>query len=148
MKKIKNTWWSPILMFLLLLTACQGQDQVSSKTLMLTISTQSGKWMVSSYSHVDQPYYAGSTNEPIYQADITDAQGKVISSLFFGKEYLNTGGKEFQLPFPSLKKMQRIIIYRLDASSGHITNKNRDKVLDWKVPSNFTGSTTSHASTG
>ncbi|HKI44743.1 MAG TPA: hypothetical protein VKA08_05330 [Balneolales bacterium] len=134
MEKTLKAWWCPICLLILLMAGCQGQDQVSSKTLLLTISSQDGNWTVTSHLLTDHPYYSSSANAPIYQADLRDASGKVIRSVFFGKEYINTGGEEFKLPFPSLKQAKKIVIYRLNSSSGHITNKNRDKVLTWEVP--------------
>lgn len=121
-------------LLLFLLSGCQGKGPLTTKTLILNISSVDGNWKVDSYSDTERPYYHSSANAPVYQGDMLDNSGKVLRSVFFGKEYINSGGEVFQLPFPSIDKAKTIVIYRLDSSSGHITNKNQDKILEWKVP--------------
>jgi|GEM_PF-2162060 len=118
-----------------LMSGCQGNGPLTSKTLILNVSADKGSWKVESYSNIKRPYYHSSANVPIYQGDMLDSSGKVLKSEFFGKEYIKGDGKVYQLPFPSLDKAKTIIIYRLDSSSGHITNKNEDKILEWEIPS-------------
>lgn len=133
MDKLFKAEWCSIWLFVIILAGCQGHDKISSETLMLTISTQNENWEVVSSQRINQPYYTSSANAPIYQADMLDGSGHVIQKVFFGKEFFAGSGNEFKLPFPELKRAQQIIVYRLDSSSGHITNKNRDKVLDWRI---------------
>ena len=118
-----------------MLTACHSNEPLTTETLILNVSSVNGKWKVDSFSNIKRPYYNSSANAPVYQGDMLDGSGKVLKSVFFGREYLKSDGNVFQLPFPSLNEAQTIVIYRLDSSSGHITNKNQDKVIEWKIPS-------------
>jgi len=134
MKKILTNRGLFICCILMLFTACEGREKVTSQTLTVTITSKNGQWKVLSSSKTRRPYYHSSANAPVYQADLMDQSGKLIRSVFYGKAFVKNDSSEFTLPFPAFAKAHRIIIYRLDASSGHITNKNRDKVLDWTIP--------------
>jgi hypothetical protein len=120
---------------LMLSTGCSGNEGgTAASTLMLQVREQpGGSWAVQGYSYRDDPYHSGSGNAPLFQADLLDRQGKILTSVYFEKAFFG-GDSLHTLPFPALPELARIVIYRLDSSSGHITNRNHDTVLSWAVP--------------
>jgi hypothetical protein len=116
---------------LVLLTACNSRTKLSNNTLTLDVKIQGDTLEYAGHKVTKQPFYEYDSNAPLYKAIIYNKKGRKLGTFLFGKVFFINKSMVHQLTFPYYANMNRIVIYKLDSSSGHITNKNKQVALDW-----------------
>jgi len=121
---------------LVLLTACNSRTKLSDKTLTLDVKRDGNALEYVNHEVTKQPFYEYDSNAPLYKAIIYNKKGGKLGTFLFGKVFFINRGTVHQLTFPYYANMNRIVIYKLDSSSGHITNKNKQVALNWVISDN------------
>ncbi|HKJ45176.1 MAG TPA: hypothetical protein VJ991_05030 [Balneolales bacterium] len=121
---------------LVLLTACNSRTKLSDKTLTLDVKRDGNALEYVNHEVTKQPFYEYDSNAPLYKAIIYNKKGGKLGTFLFGKVFFINRGTVHQLTFPYYANMNRIVIYKLDSSSGHITNKNKQVALNWVISGN------------
>jgi len=121
---------------LVLLTACNSRTKLSDKTLTLDVKRDGNALEYVNHEVTKQPFYEYDSNTPLYKAIIYNKKGGKLGTFLFGKVFFINRGTVHQLTFPYYANMNRIVIYKLDSSSGHITNKNKQVALNWVISGN------------
>lgn len=123
-----------IFIWLLMAFGCQSKKTLSNSTLILRIVLNGQHMTPVGHSIQSVPFYQTDTSQPIYKAVLFDKNDKKIGTVLFEESIFWGNSKVYSLAFPLYHHLHRIVVYKLDASSGHITNKNHDVVLNWIVP--------------
>jgi len=125
-----------LLMTMLIAAGCSGQKESYQQTLFLTL-----KWQGDSLKYVDHTVapteYSGRLKDDgMYQVQLRDQKGGLVERIGFQPLYFETdadSSKDFTITLPYRPKIFRMMIYRLDGSSGHYTLKGQDPLLDMKI---------------
>ncbi len=113
-----------------------NKETLSNKTLVLSVSRDGNKLNFAGKRIEDKPFYSYKSGTPLFEAELYNHQGKKIHTVLFGKIFFIGKGPLYQLTFPFYKDLDHLIIYRLDSSSGHITNKDKWVALKWSFNPN------------
>ena len=108
-----------------------NKEIVSDKTLVLSVRRDGDNLKFAGKKIEDKPFYSYKSGTPLFEAELYNHKGKRIHTVLFGKIFFIGKGPAYPLPFPFSKDLDHIIIYRLDPSSGHITNRNKLVALKW-----------------
>lgn len=108
----------------------------STKTLILTLRTDSVRWHVADFRVTPQTYEGRSSESGLYQVRLIDKDASVLARVGLGRlvmRQLNEKGTvRLALPYPD--RAREVLIYRMDGSSGHYTLKEQQPLLRWKIP--------------
>lgn len=119
-----------------IMTGCgnNSHQQVSKSTLIMNVSVNGNHLKYVSHHIQKRPFDSYHSGNPLYEADMFSSDGHKLYTTFFGKIFFMGKGPVYQLTFPYYKNLHRITIYRLDSSSGHITNRDDRIALTWIYP--------------
>lgn len=123
-----------IAVVILITTGCHSKSAVTEASLDLQVSLNGQNMVPVGHKIRNIPYYRTDTSQPIYEAVLLDEKDDKIGTVLFGESIFWSKKNVFTLTFPLYKSLHRIVLYKLDSSSGHITNKNHEVVLNWIVP--------------
>jgi len=130
---IRTLFLLMVLGCLALATACSSKTKLSDRTLTLEVKRSGNKLDYVKHSIKKQPFYPYDSNAPLYKAVMYSKKGEKLGTFLFGKIFFMNKGSIHQLTFPYYSNLHRIVIYELDSSSGHITNKNKQVALNWMI---------------
>lgn len=129
-----TSFWPIFISVFLLLTGCNSPKSVTNSTLILHVTFNEQQITPVGHNILQQPYYRNETSTPLYKAVLLDNTNRQIGTVLFDKSIFLGGGPDYDLVFPYYNSLRRIVLYKLDPGSGHITNKDHDVVLNWVVP--------------
>ena len=121
------------LLAITLIQSCNSgnKDIITEKTLILSVSRDGNNLKFTGKRIEEKPFYSYKSGTPLFEAELYNKQGKKLHTVLFGKIFFIGNGPDYPLTFPFYKNLDHIIIYRLDSSSGHITNKDKQVALKW-----------------
>ncbi len=127
------TFAASCLLVITFIQSCNSgnKDILSKKTLVLSVNRDGNNLKYSGQHLENRPFYSYKSGTPLFEAELYNHQGEKIQTVLFGKIFFIGKGPGYQLTFPFYKDLDHIIIYRLDPSSGHITNKDKQIALRW-----------------
>jgi len=108
----------------------------TSRTLSLTLHTDSARWSVTDYEVEARAYEGRSSESGLYQVRLADSSGHVLARVGLGRLLLQQSRKQdiLKLNVPYPERAREVLIYRMDGSSGHYTLKEQDPLVRWKIP--------------
>lgn len=125
-----------LLLTMLFAAGCSGQKESYQQTLFLTL-----RWQGDSLKYVDHTVapteYSGRLKDDgMYQVQLRNQKGDLVERIGFQPLYFETdadSAKDFTITLPYRPEIFRMMIYRLDGSSGHYTLKGQEPLLDMKM---------------
>lgn len=122
-----------LLSLLGILTACSA-NEVSQRTLLLSLSADSSGFSVTEYQVVDHPFKK-SHQQGDYQALLLDSEGNTLREITF-QDIENSGsgeGADLSVSIPLEEKLYQIAIFQLDGRSGHF-RRTDESMVTWTLP--------------
>lgn len=134
LKLMRLSPWLTVFGLLILLSACNSRVKISNRTLILNVKRTGNQLKYVNHKVKKIPYYEYHSNEPLFKGVVYNSNGKKLGSFLFGNIFFMNKGTVHQLTFPDYPGLHKIVIYKLNSSSGHITNKNKQVALSWILP--------------
>ena len=137
---MRNSWQQLgyLIFAILIFTGCSQADE-SSKILSLSLVEEKGEFRITGYQVLDR-VYQHSPQQGNYQAHLLDEKQKIIQEVTFERFDFSSSSntvsnQKFTLELPLTAELSKIVIYRLDGSSGHYRLMTNDPLLKWTLPS-------------
>ena len=117
---------------------CSNEQNDTSQTLSLTLSSEQQGFKVNDYRIVDEAFQK-SKQQGLYQAHLHNKEGDILRRISFEKievpaEKGEGNSTNFFVTLPLVPNIDRILFYQLDGSSGHYQVKTDNPLLSWTVP--------------
>lgn len=132
-----------LLSAIFLFAGCTDSD---SKSIALHLTDEGSGYEVDSYK-VTNNAYKKSSQQGIYRIHLLDEKGNILAEVGFDKlkgTSTNTGSgdRDMDLVIPVKQDMHRVVLFKMDGSSGHYQLDSSDPLLIWTLPDSVKNSVT------